>query len=189
MTKSFLNSEEIKKLLPHRYPFLLVDKVISLTPDEEIIAIKNLTINEEVFSGHFPSEAIFPGVLSVEACAQAAGILCAYSNLLKINNLIESELSEKSQNKVFGFLNKDDLPSLDSMMNNSSKDNNSQAIFYLATIDETKFRKPMFPGASLFIKAKVLQKRNVMWKFSAEIWIDNEELAVQTNFSAFLTQN
>jgi len=66
---------EIRKYLPHRYPFLLVDRVVELTPGESIVAYKNLTINEPFFDGHFPDQPVFPGVLLVEAMAQAAGIL------------------------------------------------------------------------------------------------------------------
>lgn len=66
---------EIRKYLPHRYPFLLVDRVVELTPGESIVAYKNLTVNEEFFQGHFPDQPVFPGVMLVEAMAQAAGIL------------------------------------------------------------------------------------------------------------------
>ena len=66
---------EIRQYLPHRYPFLLVDRVLELTPGESIVAYKNLSINEPFFDGHFPERPIFPGVLLVEAMAQAAGIL------------------------------------------------------------------------------------------------------------------
>ena len=66
---------EIRKYLPHRYPFLLVDRVVELTPGESIVAYKNLTINEQFFEGHFPDQPVFPGVMLVEAMAQAAGIL------------------------------------------------------------------------------------------------------------------
>lgn len=66
---------EIRKYLPHRYPFLLVDRVVELTPGESIVAYKNLTANEEFFQGHFPDQPVFPGVMLVEAMAQAAGIL------------------------------------------------------------------------------------------------------------------
>ena len=66
---------EIKKWLPHRYPFLLVDRVVDLQIGESIVAYKNISVNEEVFNGHFPQAPIFPGVMIVEALAQAAGIL------------------------------------------------------------------------------------------------------------------
>jgi len=66
---------EIRKYLPHRYPFLLVDRVVELNLGESIVAYKNLTVNEQFFQGHFPEQPVFPGVLLVEAMAQAAGIL------------------------------------------------------------------------------------------------------------------
>jgi len=66
---------EIKEYLPHRYPFLLVDRVVELNLGDSIVAYKNITYNEEIFQGHFPDKAIFPGVLTVEALAQTAGIL------------------------------------------------------------------------------------------------------------------
>ena len=66
---------EIKEYLPHRYPFLLVDRVLELEPDKRIIAIKNVTINEPFFQGHFPHYPVMPGVLIVEAMAQTAALL------------------------------------------------------------------------------------------------------------------
>lgn len=66
---------EIRRYLAHRYPFLLVDRVTQLTPGESITAIKNVSINEPFFNGHFPSKPIMPGVLIVEAMAQATGLL------------------------------------------------------------------------------------------------------------------
>ena len=70
-----LDINDIQKILPHRYPFLLIDRVIDLTPRERIVAIKNVTINEPFFQGHFPNLPIMPGVLIVEAIAQAGGAL------------------------------------------------------------------------------------------------------------------
>ena len=67
--------DEIREHLPHRYPFLLVDRVVELNLGESIVAYKNLSINEPFFDGHFPEKPVFPGVLLVEAMAQAAGIL------------------------------------------------------------------------------------------------------------------
>jgi len=72
---NILQVQEIMALLPHRYPFLLIDRVIDYTPGESLTAIKNVTINEPIFTGHFPGMPIFPGVLILEALAQATGIL------------------------------------------------------------------------------------------------------------------
>src|ERR1051325_11491264 len=69
-----LKVEQILGLLPHRYPFLLIDRVLELT-DERILALKNVTFNEPYFQGHFPGAPVMPGVLQIEAMAQAGGIL------------------------------------------------------------------------------------------------------------------
>jgi 3-hydroxyacyl-[acyl-carrier-protein] dehydratase len=71
------NFEDIKKVLPHRYPFLLIDKVL-LVDDKSIKALKNVTANEPFFMGHFPNFAVMPGVLQIEAMAQAGGLILAY---------------------------------------------------------------------------------------------------------------
>ncbi len=67
--------EDIMKILPHRYPFLLVDRVIEKNGTDTLVAIKNVTMNEEFFNGHFPGKPVMPGVLQVEAMAQAVGLL------------------------------------------------------------------------------------------------------------------
>ncbi len=77
---------EIQNYLPHRYPFLMVDRVLELEPNERIVAIKNVTINEPIFTGHFPVTPIFPGVLIVEALAQASGILAFNSRDRSLND-------------------------------------------------------------------------------------------------------
>jgi len=74
-TKITLDIHEILKILPHRYPMLLIDRVLELKRKERIVAIKNVTINEPFFNGHFPGMPIMPGVLIVEAIAQAGGAL------------------------------------------------------------------------------------------------------------------
>jgi 3-hydroxyacyl-[acyl-carrier-protein] dehydratase len=74
-TKTALDIHDILKILPHRYPFLLIDRVLELKRKERIVAIKNVTINEPFFVGHFPGLPIMPGVLIVEAIAQAGGAL------------------------------------------------------------------------------------------------------------------
>lgn len=74
------NIQKILGFLPHRYPFILVDRVLEIAPRESIVALKNVTINEPFFQGHFPGNPIMPGVLIVEALAQAGGLL-AYESL------------------------------------------------------------------------------------------------------------
>ncbi len=77
---ALLDIHQIKNYLPHRYPFLLIDKVISATPNESLVALKNVTYNEPFFEGHFPSRPVMPGVLIVEALAQASAIMAAYGS-------------------------------------------------------------------------------------------------------------
>jgi 3-hydroxyacyl-[acyl-carrier-protein] dehydratase len=75
MSQPFMDIQGIMKQLPHRYPFLLLDRILECTPGESLVALKNVTINEPFFPGHFPQRAVMPGVLILEAMAQATGIL------------------------------------------------------------------------------------------------------------------
>ncbi len=81
---------EIQEILPHRYPFLLVDRVTSMTEGAEIVAFKNVSISEPVFQGHFPGHPIYPGVMILEGMAQAGGILA-----LKSAGLTDEEIKQK----------------------------------------------------------------------------------------------
>ena len=74
-----MNIHEVMKRLPHRYPFLMIDKVLECVPGKSLRALKNVTINEPFFPGHFPQRPVMPGVLSLEALAQATGILAMAS--------------------------------------------------------------------------------------------------------------
>lgn len=85
-----LDVVEIQKILPHRYPFLLVDKVTEMTEGDNIIAYKNISISEPVFQGHFPDHPIYPGVMILEGMAQAGGILA-----LKSSGLTDEEIKQK----------------------------------------------------------------------------------------------
>jgi beta-hydroxyacyl-ACP dehydratase FabZ len=78
--------EEIMNILPHRYPFLLVDRILSVELDKHIVGLKNITVNEPFFVGHFPHAPIMPGVLIVEAMAQVAGILALLSTPENLGN-------------------------------------------------------------------------------------------------------
>lgn len=77
---SGMDITKIMKFLPHRYPFLLVDRVLELVPNERVVAIKNVTMNEPHFPGHFPGHPVMPGVLMIEALAQTAGLLAFKSS-------------------------------------------------------------------------------------------------------------
>jgi UDP-3-O-[3-hydroxymyristoyl] N-acetylglucosamine deacetylase / 3-hydroxyacyl-[acyl-carrier-protein] dehydratase len=74
-----IGTEEIMTYLPHRYPFLLVDKIVELEENKRIVGIKNVTINEPFFQGHFPGHPIMPGVLLIEAMAQTGGVLALHA--------------------------------------------------------------------------------------------------------------
>ncbi|MBZ9612826.1 3-hydroxyacyl-ACP dehydratase FabZ [Rheinheimera maricola] len=93
---NILQVQEIMALLPHRYPFLLIDRVLDFTPGESLTALKNVTINEPIFTGHFPGMPIFPGVLILEALAQATGILGFKT------------VTERSENELYLFAAIDD---------------------------------------------------------------------------------
>ena len=113
-----MDIHQILKQLPHRYPFLLVDRVLALEKGKSITALKNVTINEPFFQGHFPGHPVMPGVLQVEAMAQVASIL-----MLKLTK------------------------------------SGSGRLGYFVSADEVKFRKPVFPGDTLFISAELTTTR------------------------------
>ena len=79
---------EIQKIIPHRYPFLMIDKVIECVPNEKLTAVKNVSTNEQFFQGHFPGEQVMPGVLIIEAMAQAGCVYFCYSKNLQGKELV-----------------------------------------------------------------------------------------------------
>ena len=89
MNAETCNIDEIKKLIPHRYPFLLIDKVIDIVKNQSATGVKNVTVNEPYFTGHFPSSPVVPGVLQIESMAQTAAVLVAKSlNISNSNALV-----------------------------------------------------------------------------------------------------
>lgn len=94
-----LNVVDIQNILPHRYPFLLIDRVVEIVPGVEITGYKNVTCNEEIFQGHFPGHPIYPGVMIIEGLAQAGGLLAFKS--------MDDEEQSQSHNKVVYFMSID----------------------------------------------------------------------------------
>ena len=92
MADDKMDIQEIMRLLPHRYPFLLLDRVVSCDPGKELVALKNVSVNEPFFPGHYPHFPVMPGVLIVEAMAQTAGVLVVYS------------LGDEAMNKLVYFM-------------------------------------------------------------------------------------
>jgi 3-hydroxyacyl-[acyl-carrier-protein] dehydratase len=130
---SVININEITQYLPHRFPFLFIDRVLEWEPNQSLLAYKNVTINEPFFAGHFPQRPIMPGVLIIEALAQAVGILMLKSN--------ESSLDSGTQKK--------------------------QDVFFLAGVDEARFKRVVEPGDQLQLEVKVLVAKRNIWKCSA----------------------
>ena len=130
-----IDIHEIQRLLPHRYPFLLIDRVIEFTPGEHLVGIKNVSFNEPHFTGHFPQRVIMPGVLILEALAQATGLLA--------------------------FKTADQIRSDD-------------ALYYLAGIDNARFKKQVVPGDIIVINAKLVQSKSEVHKFTADCKVEGE---------------
>ncbi len=113
-----LDINQVMKMLPHRYPFLMIDRILRFEGETKCIGVKQVTINEPFFAGHFPGHPVMPGVLQVEAMAQVASIL-----MLKMTQSAPGRLG------------------------------------YFVSADEVKFRKPVFPGDTLFISAELMKSR------------------------------
>ena len=149
-----LNINQIQRFLPHRSPFLLVDRVLEIHPEGNIdspppsanigtrvIALKNVSYNEPYFQGHFPGFAILPGVLIIETMAQAASFSVYPSMLRDIDRL--------------------------------SKD--FQCI--LVGVDGARFRKPVIPGDTMRIETEVTRCRGKIWAFQCVVTVDGQKVA------------
>tara|TARA_Y100001968_G_C18878070_1_gene490361 strand:+ start:52 stop:510 length:459 start_codon:yes stop_codon:yes gene_type:complete len=128
--------DEIMAMIPHRYPFLFIDKVTEIIPDFTAIGIKNVSMNEPFFQGHFPGHPIMPGVLIIEAMAQTSAIL-----------VIETT------GKRTG------------------------AVVYFMTIEQARFRQPVFPGDQLELHVEKKRSRGNVWKFSGKATVEGKLMA------------
>jgi len=130
-----LDIHEVLKRLPHRYPFLLVDRIIELVPDQSLVGLKNVSINEPFFQGHFPQRPVMPGVLIVESLAQACGVLV--------------------------FVSRHAQP-------------DAVSLYYLAGIDNARFKRVVEPGDQLHLHVKLLKERQDVWKFEATATVNGD---------------
>jgi UDP-3-O-[3-hydroxymyristoyl] N-acetylglucosamine deacetylase/3-hydroxyacyl-[acyl-carrier-protein] dehydratase len=130
--ESVLDINEVMKILPHRYPFLMVDRIVDCLGDSKCIAVKNVTINEPFFAGHFPGHPIMPGVLQLEAMAQVSSVL-----MLR-------------------------------------KPENSGKIGYFMSADSVKWRRPVFPGDTLFIETEIIKMRGSIGQTRARCLVNGE---------------
>ncbi len=125
---------DIMTMLPHRYPFLLVDRVVDFEEGKWLKAVKNVSVNEPCFTGHFPGQPIFPGVLILEAMAQATGVLAV---------------------KSYGKLKEDEL-------------------YYFASIDNARFKRPVVPGDQMLIEVNFLKEKRGISLFTGKAFVDGK---------------
>ena len=135
----------IMDMIPHRYPFLLIDRVVDIQPDVSAIGLKNVSINESFFQGHFPRQPVMPGVLIIESMAQTAAVL------------VVSTLGPESEGKLVYFM----------------------------SVDNARFRKPVFPGDQLHIHVAKERNRGPVWKFRGEAKVEGS-LVAEATFAAMI---
>ena len=120
-----IDIQRIMRMIPHRHPFLMIDKVIDVMPNAHATGIKNVSINEHYFQGHFPTRPVMPGVLIIEAMAQTAAVLVVHT------------LGPEAEGKLVYFM----------------------------SVDNARFRRPVFPGDVLHVRVDKQRNRGNVWKF------------------------
>ena len=132
-----IDINRVMQMIPHRRPFLMIDRVVDLVSDVSATGVKNLSINEPFFQGHFPGRPVMPGVLIIEGMAQTAAVLVVHT------------LGPGSEGKLVYFM----------------------------SVDSCRFRRPVFPGNTLYVHVTKLRKRGNVWKFSAQAKVDGSLVA------------
>jgi 3-hydroxyacyl-[acyl-carrier-protein] dehydratase len=137
--------QRIMEMIPHRHPFLMIDKVIDVVANERATGIKNVTINEHYFQGHFPARAVMPGVLIIEAMAQTAAVLVVHT------------LGRESEGKLVYFM----------------------------SVENARFRRPVFPGDRLDVHVVKQRHRGNVWKFEGRAKV-GDTLMAEAVFAAMI---
>jgi 3-hydroxyacyl-[acyl-carrier-protein] dehydratase len=135
-----IDTLRIMEMIPHRYPFLMIDRVVEVKPNVSAVGIKNVTINEPFFRGHFPSRPVMPGVLIIEAMAQTAAVL------------VVQTLGPVAEGKLVYFM----------------------------SVENARFRKPVFPGDQLRVQVVKERSRGNVWKFNGEARVAGTLMAEAT---------
>jgi 3-hydroxyacyl-[acyl-carrier-protein] dehydratase len=132
-----IDIQRIMKMIPHRYPFLMIDKVVDVVANQRATGIKNISINEGYFRGHFPARPVMPGVLIIEAMAQTAAVLVVHT------------LGPESEGKLVYFM----------------------------SVDNARFRRPVFPGDRLDVHVTKQRNRGNVWKFEGQAKVGKNVMA------------
>ena len=137
--------QRIMEMIPHRHPFLMIDKVVDMVANERATGIKSVSINESFFQGHFPARPVMPGVLIIEAMAQTAAVLVVHT------------LGPESEGKLVYFM----------------------------SVDNARFRRPVFPGDRLDVHVTKQRHRGNVWKFEGRAKV-GENLMAEAVFAAMI---
>ncbi len=132
-----IDIQRVMEMIPHRHPFLMIDKVIDVVANARATGIKNVSINEHYFQGHFPTRPVMPGVLLIEAMAQTAAVLVVHT------------LGAEAEGKLVYFM----------------------------SIDNARFRRPVFPGDVLHVRVAKQRNRGNVWKFEGRAEVRGQLMA------------
>jgi len=132
-----IDTRRIMEMIPHRHPFLMIDEVVDVVANERATGIKNVSIDENYFKGHFPTRPVMPGVLIIEAMAQTAAVLVVHT------------LGPKSEGKLVYFM----------------------------SVDNARFRRPVFPGDRLDVYVVKQRHRGNVWKFEGRAKVGTNLMA------------
>lgn len=143
-----IDIQRIMEMIPHRHPFLMIDRVIDVVTNQRATGIKNVSINENYFQGHFPTRPVMPGVLIIEAMAQTAAVLVVHT------------LGPEAEGKLVYFM----------------------------SVDNARFRRPVFPGDTLQVHVVKQRNRGNVWKFEGQAKV-GDQLMAEAVFAAMILDN